>query len=623
MKYLSVLFTVMFLSACSGGDSSIEGGNVSPVEPGNTFITSNDLEISAGDSVELILYRPDDEISNINWVQLSGDPINILSAQAKVVSFTIPQSGNYVFEVAYTAGGERLSEQVQIDAGNIRPKLVARLGHSVVEGGNVSLRAYFDQDIKLNTINWRQISGPSLVFDNDNQDPALLIFDVPQVIKDTIVTIELQGQDDSGQVYRDSVSILVENTPTIPSQAYFDSERLAKVRPYDRNSPYANTIVGCVYSNQLTSSCELGDLPPLGADTNKQTPTIEQVMQRVVVSHDWMGDRFKQYLENFDQHDDFKNLLRAATAVVLSYDVRPSFYWAATGAIYLDPNNLWMTAQERDTINEAPDYRSNFGNNLQFIIPWRYVKNNDYVTFDYPIQDRDNRNMADIQFELADLLYHELGHANDYFPKEEWQTFTLDSRFLDAALHFDEISEEMIALYPLTSDEMKNLAAVRFLGAEATPAQKAYLPADVVEFYHPDFANGFYNYTNEKEDLGILFESLMMSIRYGIQRDTAVISNQQDGYLVSWGERGRVARANILARAKFIAKRLLPELDVSLADSLPAPTPMKAGVSWFDNLELDNGIPSEQLSLKDNPGVRSRDSQLREFHQHGKALPKH
>ena len=73
------------------------------------------------------------------------------------------------------------------------------------------------------------------------------------------------------------------------------------------------------------------------------------------------GQRFKEFLETMDPHGDFKNLLRATTAIVISYDVRPSYYWVVTGAIHLDPDNLWLTPDERDTINQAPDYRASFG----------------------------------------------------------------------------------------------------------------------------------------------------------------------------------------------------------------------------------------------------------------------
>ena len=107
-------------------------------------------------------------------------------------------------------------------------------------------------------------------------------------------------------------------------------------------------------------------------------------------------------------------LLRATNAIVISYDIRPSFYWVATGAIYLDANNFWRTPQERDTLNTRPDYRSGFGSELDFTTSWRYVKNGAYY---FPnistanVADRLPRDVSDVEAALSYLLYHELAHA--------------------------------------------------------------------------------------------------------------------------------------------------------------------------------------------------------------------
>ena len=95
------------------------------------------------------------------------------------------------------------------------------------------------------------------------------------------------------------------------------------------------------------------------------TPDIEDILNRTLVSHQWMK-RFEQYLRDSVVGQDMLNLLRGVTAVVISAEVRPSFYWAVTGAIYLDADN-WLTPVERDTLNEAPDYRAGFGAELQLL----------------------------------------------------------------------------------------------------------------------------------------------------------------------------------------------------------------------------------------------------------------
>ncbi len=145
-------------------------------------------------------------------------------------------------------------------------------------------------------------------------------------------------------------------------------------------------------------------------------------MNRVLVSHDWMGRNFEAFLDQMDTHGDFATLLQSVTAVVISYDVRPSFYWVVTGAIYLDPEDLWLTATERDSINEAPDYRAGFGNELQFLIPWRYVKDNDYASVYRDRSQRSNRPISELTTDLSSLLYHELAHANDFFPRSVHQS---------------------------------------------------------------------------------------------------------------------------------------------------------------------------------------------------------
>lgn len=616
MKYLSMFLILLSLISC--GDDSNESGIVSPGDQNDSLIS--------GKNAELILLKPGESISTINWQQTAGETVEILSEKTKVISFTIPAAGDYSFEVSYVSDGKNEVDKITFTAESGSPKLVARLGHSVVEDAGVSLRAFTSNDIDTDSISWQHLSGPEISFDPNNTNKNIAIFNSPKVLEDSIIEIEVSAEDNNGTTHTDVVSILVENRPDIPANAYFDDDdpgsALANVYVYNPDSPYKDVLVNCVYSNQLSSSCELGDMPILADENNGETPSIEQIMDRVVVSHDWMAQNFKAYLEAFDSNNDFKNLLRATTAIVLSYDIRPSFYWAATGAIYLDPNNLWLTAVERDTINEAPDYRSDFGSELQFIIHYRYVKDNNYVSNSFPVAQRSDRVLADIKYDLADLLYHELAHANDYFPPAEWGTYSGSSRFLDAALYKEEISDDLIVLFPLLSQEMKDLAAVRFLGEDANAIQKNYQPDDVSVFYKDDVSNGFYNYTNEKEDLGILFESLMMSLRYGVQRDTAVMSDRDGGYIVSWGQRGRVAAPGVSERASYVTSRLLPEFDLTLIDTLPQPIQMTKGLDWWDNLAISPQDTNQLQSKTENQSINKRPA-IRAYQAHGKALPKH
>ena len=522
-------------------------------------------------------------------------------------------------------------------------KLTARLSHAALMQNKVSYRTEIHPDIDINSLKWQQTSGPEVTLTTDNSDGELAIFfDAPIVNYDTLITFSISAKDSiNNKDYSDDVAVLVETADDISNKAYF-SDRKARAFAYNANSPYVGNLVNCVYSNSLISSCTLSQTPLIANEVISNTaPTVESIMDRVVVSHQWMGDRFKDFLTNKDPHDDIKNLLRATTAIVIAYDVRPSFYWAATGAIYLDAENFWLSPEERDTINEAPDYRADFGNDLQFIMPWRYVKDNNYASKRYARTSRVVRTGEDALYRLTSLMYHELAHANDYFPSTEWYVHDNSKRVLDAATSTDFESDQLAVAIPLKSQEMRDLAQVSFAGESATTAQKSYLPADIEVFFSPDRASDYYAYSSEREDYAMLFEELMMQSRFGIVRDVA-ITNQPTGnnisgndYIVTWGQRARIGDKKLTDRVLFSASRVLPEFDSHAAmGAIGAPIEMYYGQSWLDNLTItpvrNQGLakPKEFIDSPPSTTLEQLDrNQLQpaiEFnHYYQKPLPKH
>jgi hypothetical protein len=364
-------------------------------------------------------------------------------------------------------------------------------------------------------------------------------------------------------------------------------------------SPFAGRLQDCAFSNTRADSCTFGELPLLGGTT--ASPTIDDVMDRVIVSHAWMAPRFRDVLERMPE--DLLLLFRGVTAIVISSDVRPSFYWTATGAIYLDPETIWLTPSERATIPTTPDFRSDFGRDLQFAMPWRYVKDNAPAFTTVPYGQEQPRPIEAILVNIARLLYHELAHANDYFTPER-QANRPASQLIRNGVANPNVSDDLTALMPLASNEMRALARVRFHGDTATAQQRAYTPADVAGFFAPDRATVFYNYASTREDLAMMFEILMMRIRYGVQMDTAVTNNPTGenvtghDFIVEWGQRDRIGEPSIRERVRYVVARLLPELDLdAYIDALPEPIPMRAGESWTQNLNLgpDAGHKSHAL----------------------------
>jgi hypothetical protein len=593
-----VASTIIFLQACGGSSGAITNSNPDDFTPvvTQTGIIAFDDTTKTSQPVDLFLYYPQDSLSNINWQQTAGANVTFHANKSKGIAFTPATAGEYSFQVSFTRNGvnEQLTHDIVVSAEV--SQVSARLGHAVLEGNNVSLNVMLENDsLTSDSIKWQQISGPTVSYSDATDGKSGVFFIAPEVSEDSLLEFQVSASDGSNN-YQDTVGILIENSSTISTDdniAYGD--RLATVFPFDANSPYSDTLVKCVYSNEIDfrSTCRLNELPLIAQDTT--TPTIDDIMARVVVSHEWMGQRFKEFLQSYDTNGDFKNLLRATTAIVISYDVRPSYYWAVTGAIHLDPNNLWLTPDERDTINQAPDYRASFGDTLNFVMPWRYVKNNNYASFSYPDNVRVTRDAADSAYSLAALIYHELAHANDFFPKSSWASLQPNDRILDAVdkiIKATGAQSDMLAnSLPLNSTEMYRLAQVRFHGETATANEKNYSPGDVTTFFSPEHAPQFYNYSSKREDYAMLFDGFMMKARYGVDRDVAITNQPQSAteeYVVAWGQRGRIGDNNIKPRVEYVTRRILPEFTNvrDVINSLASPITMQVGKTWAENLTI-------------------------------------
>jgi hypothetical protein len=284
-------------------------------------------------------------------------------------------------------------------------------------------------------------------------------------------------------------------------------------------------------------------------------------------------------------------MLRGVTAVVISYDVRPSFYWAATGAIYLDANNFWQSPSERDTLNDQPDYRSDFGSDLQFSVFWRYTKDNDY----YPKtritkQNRVARDFSDVEASISWLMYHELAHANDFFPPDMWSSISQDTTPLRYFRDNGTNSDILSATLPLRSSEMHELAQVRFRDTSPTSAQREYRGADIESFFTPDIAADFYSYLTDREDFATLVGHYMMLYRLDAEADVAIIDGRTAGDepLVVWGQRNRIRESSLEDRIVYAVSKAYPELnDIrTTLRSLPESIMMTPNQGWFENLDI-------------------------------------
>lgn len=370
-------------------------------------------------------------------------------------------------------------------------------------------------------------------------------------------------------------------SPTPPAPDY-------SVSAYRDNSVYASILPGCVLAETRSDACTLASLPLIGASGEV---TREAIMQRVAVSHDWMGERFEALLTRLP--DEIIQLFGAVSGVVVSYDIRPSYYWRLTNAIYLDPADLWLTNPEKATILTDPDYRAGFGSSLKFLSIWDYMLGEQFAWDNYSLSGDEERTLDDIVLTNAQLILHELAHANDVFPPRFWNSLDLNKKPDLAAQDLVSrwASFKLDNQYPLTSSLMYEVGEVLFQGVDASSDILALSAADLGTAMAPDGANDDYNYSTIREDVAMLFEEAMMTYLYGTDRivaflDRPVIDNPScDDYLVGWGQRGRIASPQMVPRVQLVIDHMLPSVDPDLViGSFPAVLAFEPGEGYCQNI---------------------------------------
>ncbi len=372
---------------------------------------------------------------------------------------------------------------------------------------------------------------------------------------------------------------------------------LDDTKAFVTDGPRSSVMAPCIRARTTGESCSLTELPLLSMEVD--VPEIDDIMERLVVSHDWMGARFGEALALLPL--EILDLMGAVTAIVIDDEIRPSYYSSRTGAIHLDPARLWLTNEEKATVSTEPDYRSDFGAELGFLSLARYVLNDAYAYPFHPLDGTEEREIGDILYRLAALLLHELAHANDYFPPSIIADLDPNQSVAQAADTWkpERVSERLTADSPLTSEMLFGLAEVMFRGRAASDSQRALSAAEVGADFAPDVGNASYSYTSQWEDVAMLFEEAMMKYLFDIDRDIAFTPVPADpagcsDYIVEWGSRNRVGDAEVIARAEFVVTEMLPGLDFSLFfEGLPFPTPMQTGLDWCSNLQL--GVQAQSL----------------------------
>ena len=366
---------------------------------------------------------------------------------------------------------------------------------------------------------------------------------------------------------------------------------------YIADSPYASVLEGCRYSTADPNTvCGHGELPYLGQVSGN--PSIDEVMARVLVSHDWMGDNLRDVLQQMPA--DVLLLMRSVKSIVVAADVRPARFWV--GRIYIDPEFLWLTPDEKNTIVEQDDFRSNFGDSLAFRIPHRYVRNGERLAI-REFADG-SRNISDLMPVLGVVLYHELAHALDQMPIERLPTLSPD----DVPFYGPYLSSEWSVNFPMAGATpyedllLYRLAQVRYGGEEASDELRSVRPLDLMEPLGMQGATRFYSYSGQFEDFASAFETAMMEYHFGYRDEVAITDNLSDSVehaAVFWGQRGRIGEQQVYVRILGVMRTIYPgDLDAVEAHigGLPPAQDMPTGVSWSDSIEPGESEQQQKIA---------------------------
>lgn len=350
----------------------------------------------------------------------------------------------------------------------------------------------------------------------------------------------------------------------LENKTFFES--IGAVKPVDSYSVYAESMKTCIYADEDEKSCPIVNLPLIGM--SKKVITIDDIMKRTLVSHDFMAISFREVLLRLPS--EVLQMFGAVNAIVISDKINPSFYLTSSGSIYLSGSYFWHNYEDWSSMSHPKDSREAFGSALQFVSDHDYIKNKKSIS---SRADEYVKSYDEMVLPLARLLFHELTHANDWYPKAFYTNDNFDQSKTFQETAFDRYVKLKIASAnqptKLSSLKLTHLGQVMYRGEVATAEDKKFLATEIAEMFKNDIASDFYSYSSTREDLAMSAEESMMLYYYDAYRYVVVIKFPYSGFIVPanyaypivWGQKGRVLLPAIKERALYaIENNLGPEI---------------------------------------------------------------
>jgi hypothetical protein len=357
-----------------------------------------------------------------------------------------------------------------------------------------------------------------------------------------------------------------------------------------QTTPRSEQVLSCAKLYLNLGSCDVADIRPIGSYITGDI-SLQDIKSRLVISHDWMADSFIVALQEINDQD-LLNLFKPINTIVISYDIRPSFYSLKTASIYLDARYLWRNSEEWETIYQQDDYRSDYQTEFIFDSFLRYVdaSSNAHIIGSnlYRTDSYNSRTSSQISPGLFRVLSHELAHANDFLPPDLLTTLGESGKIYDDYIKPGiDINDELSSAIPLTSTLLFEAAQIAFRGSDITDQIRNTSASEAGNSFDGDGGADFYGYYSQAEDVAMLFEAFMMYKKYGAVSDVAFVTIPNtndincDDYIVKWGQRNRLADRNVRQRAILVSSKILArDITPDLTSLSSAPIDMTTDIGW-------------------------------------------
>jgi hypothetical protein len=346
-----------------------------------------------------------------------------------------------------------------------------------------------------------------------------------------------------------------------------------------------NTILSCTLTTSESSRCSFEELDFL---IKNKPLTISAIHERVIATDAWMQNNFKTLLAKMP--NAMLALFGSITAVIIHPSVEFGFFSPSNGALFISPKLLALTQAEKNTAIE----RHNALFFCQKPRPWpyhyysRYLLTDKTAFDDQLATDKTWRNVPDFNsqqlslidqstYALASVLFHELAHANDFFPAD---ALTFRNQYSSPAqwLKQNDLSITESLLITNSSNVLKDAAKTHFEHKQPTDLlTSTSIESMALEFSrHP--ISDLYGHLAPAEGMAILFEEWAMKVFFNLDREVAFIepiNPEQQGcsnLIFHQGQINRLLDNERLSKATNIAKSLLTTINI---DQLPPLIPAK------------------------------------------------